>query len=156
MYAVKLSAVPRRATNSRYSGIGLEVPDDAGRQGIRVHSFDALERPHDHVVVLGPARSDGEPAVSRDDRCDAVVGGGLQLAIPEDLGVEMCVDVDEPGCDGTTRCIQLGLPLQVGADLLDHPIGDRDVGDPTPDRHSRHRPFHRESRHQLTRSPSST
>ncbi len=131
MYAVKLSAVPRLSDQFEVVGEGLEVPDDPGRQGICVHPFDTFERAHDHIVVLGPARSDREPAVSGDDCRDPVIGGGLELAIPEHLGVEVRVDVDEPRRHGATRCVQLGLAVQVGPDLLDHPIADRHIGDPT-------------------------
>ena len=70
MYAVKLSAVPRRRTAVEVLGERLELPRDARGQRRGIHVLDVLERAHDHVAVLGPRRRDREAAVAGDDGGD--------------------------------------------------------------------------------------
>jgi hypothetical protein len=81
--------------------------------------------------MLGAARGDGEAAVARHHRGHPVVGGRLELGIPEDLGVEVGVDVDEARGHHAPRCIQLHRPVEVLTDGLDQPAGDGHVGHPT-------------------------
>jgi hypothetical protein len=92
---------------------GLEFPEDPGLEGIGIHALHILERVNDGVVVLGPARGDREAAVAGYDSRDPVVGGGLELAVPEDLSVEVGVDVDEAGGDGRTGGIEHRLALEI-------------------------------------------
>ena len=102
------------------------MPGDERR---RVHVLDVLERAHDRVAVLGPRRRDREAAVAGDDGGDAVVRRRPQRRIPEHLRVVVRVDVDEAGRDRAARRVELALAAEVRADLGDHAVGDRDVGD---------------------------
>ena len=129
MYAVKLSTRPAPADRVEVLGERLELPRDARGQRRGVHVLDVLERAHDHVVVLGAGRRDREAAVAGDHGGDAVVRRRPQRRIPEHLRVVVRVDVDEAGRDRAARRVELRLAAQVRADLADHAVRDRDVGD---------------------------
>ena len=106
-------------------GERLELPGDSGRERVGVHPLDVLERVHDHVVVLGSARGDGEPAVAGHHRGDPVVGRRLQLGVPEDLGVEVGVDVDEARGDDASGGVEFHGTVEPRADGLDHALRSR-------------------------------
>ena len=99
-------------------GKRLEVPGDPGRERVGVHAFDVLERVHDHVVMLRAARGDRETAVAGHHGSDPVIGGRLELWVPEHLGVEVGVDVDEAGCDGAARSVEVDRSVESRPDLL--------------------------------------
>ena len=88
---------------------GIEVlarrvpsPRHAGAQRLERHAFDARQHAHDVVAVGVGERRDGEPAVAPDHGRDAVQRRRREPRVPEDLRVEMRVDVDEPRCDDQT------------------------------------------------------
>ena len=131
MYAVKLSAVPRRRTAAKYSGnvSNSHAMPAASVAGSMSSTFSSV--PHDRVAVLRAGRRDREAAVARDHGGHAVVRRRPQRRIPEHLRVVVGVDVDEAGCNRAARSVELVLAAQVGPDLADHTVGDRDVGDAT-------------------------
>ena len=55
------------------------------------------KRAHDRVAVLGAGRRDAEAAVAHDHARDPVPARRREVAVPEDLGVVVGVDVDEAG-----------------------------------------------------------
>ena len=77
---------------------GLEGPrHPVERRGI--HALDPGEHLGDVLVVVGPARRDGEAAVAGGDRRDAVQRGGVAERVPRELRVVVGVDVDDAGRD---------------------------------------------------------
>ena len=110
----------------------LELPRDAGVERRRVHVLDLLQRVGDEAAILGPGGGDGEPAVAGDHRGDPVVARRRERRVPEHLGVEVGVDVDEPGGDDLPGGLDDGgvrvLGDEVLADADDHAIGKRHVG----------------------------
>ena len=115
MYAVKLSTVPRRCTESRYSGkvSKSHTMPAVSVAGSMSSTFSSVL--HDHVVVLGPGRRDREAAVAGHHGGDAVVRRRPQRRIPEHLRVVVGVDVDEAGRDRATRRVELAVAAEVRA-----------------------------------------
>ena len=85
----------------------LEVPSDPGLQRLELHAFDELEGLHDELTILGPRRRDAEAAVALHDGGDAVPRRRREVAVPEDLRVEVRVDVDEAGRQHQPRQVDL-------------------------------------------------
>ena len=69
---------------------------------------------------------------------------GVNDGVPEDLGVVVGVDVDEPGGDNLSGGIEGTATGQARAYVGDAPVRDGDVGRPAPATPSRRSPFHRE------------
>ena len=119
-------------------GEGLEAPVDALVERLDRHALDVLEGAHDGVTVLGAGRGHAEPAVAHDHAGDAVPARGREVAVPEDLGVVVRVDVDEAGRQHQAvevdDLVPAGAPDPVSdpgsADGGDPVTGDRDVGRP--------------------------
>ena len=65
---------------------------------------------------------------------------GRQVGVPEDLGVVVGVDVDEPGADDLARRVELRVAVEAVADVGDDAVGDGDVGPDVPPRPCRRRP----------------
>ena len=78
-------------------GEALPVPAQAFLQRLGGHALDACQQLDDVVVVTGVHRRHREAAVAGDHRGDAVARRRRQLWIPQELGVVVGVDVDEPG-----------------------------------------------------------
>ena len=114
-YAVKLSMVPRRRTDSRYSGKVSKSHAMPAASVAGIHVLDVLERAHDHVVVLGAGRRDREAAVAGDDGGDAVVRRRPERGVPEHLRVVVRVDVDEAGRHRASRRVELALAARGSA-----------------------------------------
>ena len=66
-----------------------------GRIQYAVEVVDGLERAHEQVTQLGPARGEGEAAVPRDDAGDPEVAGRGEPRVPRHLRVVVGVEVDE-------------------------------------------------------------
>ena len=109
-------------------GEGGEVPGDARLQGGDVHVLDVLQRARDQIAVLGVGGRNGEAAVAGHDRRDPVETRRGERGVPEDLGVVVGVDVDEPRGDDALAGVERAVTLQVAAELGDAPVGDADVG----------------------------
>jgi hypothetical protein len=117
----------------------LEAPVDARLQRVERHAFDVLERAGDHITVLGPGGGDAEPAVAHDHTRDAVPARRREVAVPQDLGVVVRVDVDEPG--GEDEAVEVDDLRDVGVgrgargagrvDRGDAVAGDQHVGGPS-------------------------
>ncbi len=77
--------------------VGAPVPVQAGLESLDRHPLDPCQHAHDVVGVLGRQRGDAEPAVAADDRGHPVERRRAGAGVPEELGVVVGVDVDEPG-----------------------------------------------------------
>ena len=116
-----VEALGRRVDGGQVLGEGLEAPVDAAVERLHRHALDVLERAHDRVAVLGPGGRDAEPAVAHDDARHPVPARRGEVAVPEDLGVVVGVDVDEargpgPGRRGRPpRCRATGTSSPGGA-----------------------------------------
>ena len=73
----------------------LEVPWNAGGQGVDRHSFDVLEGAGDRFAMLWLGRRDAEAAIAHDHGRDPVPAGRSQIRIPQHLRVVVRVTVDE-------------------------------------------------------------
>ena len=105
-------------------GKRLEAPVDALVEGIHRHAFDVLEGPHDDVAMLRAGGGDAEAAVAHDDAGHPVPARRGQVAVPEDLGVVVGVDVDEPGSQYKPSRSITSVPLG-----RRQPTGSVDAGD---------------------------
>ncbi len=105
-------------------GEGLEAPVDAGGQGGRVDVLGPLEVAHDEGPLVGPDRGQGEAAVAHHRRRHPVPARARSAGVPEHLGVQVGVPVDEAGRDH----------LALGVDLVDPRSADpADEGDAVAD-----------------------
>ena len=108
--------------------VGLEVPLDAGGERLEAHVLDLVEGAAQRVPGLRPGGGDAVAAVAGHNRGDAVPARRRQRRVPQDLGVVVGVDVDEPGDDEPSRRVDLAAAVDLGPDL-DHPaVVDADVG----------------------------
>ena len=78
-------------------GERLEVPPDAGAQGVEGHAFDLGQVAHRHIAVGGTAGRDREAAIADDDRRDAERRRRRDERVPGELGVVVGVAVDDAG-----------------------------------------------------------
>ena len=90
-----VDALGQRAERVEILGERLEAPVDTGLQGGHLHALDEFECLHDELAIFGPRRRDAESAVALHDRGDPMPRRRRQVAVPENLRVEMRVDVDE-------------------------------------------------------------
>ncbi len=77
----------------------LEAPVDPLVEGFLRHALDVLEGADDRVAMLGPRGCDRETAVAHHHARDAVPARRGEVAVPQDLGVVVRVDVEEAGCE---------------------------------------------------------
>ena len=105
-------------------GEGLEAPVDALVEGVHRHAFDILEGAHDGVAMLRVRGGHAESAVAHHDAAHPMPARGGQVAVPEDLGVVVGVDVDEPG----SQCETVEID-HLGALGGRQPTGSVDAGD---------------------------
>src|SRR5438874_137595 len=84
------------------------------------------------IAKLLARRRDREAAVAGNDRGDTVEARRCERRVPEHLRVVVRVDVDEPGRDDTVAGVEDAVSVEVRRDLGDPPVGDPDIGAPTP------------------------
>ena len=111
---------------------GAPIPRDALLQRFERHALDPGQHPHQVVAVVGLERGNGEATVAADHRGHAMQRRRGQGGVPEDLCIEVRVDVDEAGCDHHAGRIDraLGRPRRRSgfvADGHDAPVRDADV-----------------------------
>ena len=108
--------------------IGFPRPRESFREHRMRDVFDALHEPHQHVVLIGPARCEADPAVAHHDGGYPVSGRGPQTAFPRDLSIVVRMDVDEAGRHDLPACVQrLGCASRDFADGGDAAVIDRDI-----------------------------
>src|SRR5262249_20061022 len=91
--------------------------------------FRTLEVAHDQVLLVGPARRQGEAAVAHDDAGHAVPARARAEGIPRDLRVHVGVAIDEAGGDDLVARVDLLAAARVdGADARDAIAEYADVG----------------------------
>ena len=84
---------------------------------------------HGDFAISGFARGDGEAAISNDGGGNAQGRGGIDKRVPGNLGVVVCVAVNDAWHESQTFCIYglFGLKLQGRADFVDKPIVNGDI-----------------------------
>ena len=80
-------------------GEGLPLVVDTGEERLDRYRLDAGEEPGQEVAIIGRRRRQGEAAIAADRRRHAVQRRRAQRRIPEELGVVVGMQVDEPGRD---------------------------------------------------------
>ena len=110
-------------------GEGDPVPRHAGGHRRRPHGLVALQRQHRALAVLRADRREAEAAVADHHRGDPVPARHGAPGIPEDLRVEMGVQVDEARRHDEIPRVEHALRVRLGnaPDLRDAPPGDRDI-----------------------------
>ena len=106
-------------------------PRHALAERLEGHALDPGQHPHEVLAVGGVVgqRGDGEAAVAGEHGGDAVQRRRREGAVPEDLGVEVGVDVDEARCDDLAGGVDGALGVAVDlADGDDAAVLDADVG----------------------------
>ena len=127
--AATLMRFGRLRNVSRYSGNVSNVQWMPVLQRGHAHAFDEFERLHDELAVARSGRSDAEPAVALHDRGDTVPRRRREVLVPEDLRVEVRVDVDEPRTQHQPAEVDFGRAIGGGdfADCGDDAVNDLDV-----------------------------
>jgi hypothetical protein len=104
-------------------------PLDARPHRLGGNVLGALEILHDQVLLVGPARRQGEAAVAHDDAGHPVPARARAERIPRDLRVHVSVAVDEARSHHPMARVDLVAPARVdGADARDAVTADADVG----------------------------
>ena len=105
------------------------VPGHAGFKRRKGHALDPREHRHQVGAGRGRERGDAEAAVAGHDCRHAVEGRRAERRVPERLGVEVGVHVDETGAhDPTAGVDHLGRVVVHRADGDDLSVADADVG----------------------------
>ena len=133
MKAPTLRRLRRCSSAAMYSRERLEAPVDPGVERLHRHALDVLEGADDDFPVLGPRRGDPEAAVAHDHAGHPVPAGRGEVAVPQDLGVVVGVDVDEPGSQRQPVEVDYlgpgaGCEFPGTADRGDAVTGHRDLG----------------------------
>ena len=113
---------------SRYSGNVEKLQSMPSAQRVTVHAFDEPQGLDDEIPVLGPSRCDAEPTVPLNHGGHTVPRRGRQIRIPQHLGVEMRMDVDEPRSQHEATEIHLVHALEIVANRRDAVVHDQHVG----------------------------
>ena len=104
-------------------------PVDARRHGRPGDVLGPFEVPHDELPCLRRGRGEREAAMPHDRGGDAVPARVRPELVPEDLGVEVGVPVDESGRDHMTLGVDVHRAVLTDpADGGDAPPGDAHVG----------------------------
>ena len=114
-------------------GGGPPVPGNALLECLERHALDPGQHPHQVLAVGGVVGQggDGESAVPPDHRGHAVEGRRAEGAVPEGLGIEVGVDVDEPrGHDASVSIDRVGGLVVDVAERHDSTVDDAEVGAP--------------------------
>src|SRR5205814_10333134 len=77
----------------------FKLPSHPFRERLGIHVLDVLEGSADERLMLWPNRRQGETAIAGNDGRDPVVRRRCQIRVPEDLSVEMRMNIDESRCD---------------------------------------------------------
>ena len=127
--AATLMCLGRARTVSRYWGKVSKLQSMPARSVCSVHALDERQGLDDQLAVVGSSGSDAESAVALDHGRDPVPGRRRQIGIPEDLRVEVGVDVDEAGAQHQAGEVDvLAVPSLDLADPADAVIDHLDVG----------------------------
>ncbi len=114
----RVEIVAERPPSPRHTGGHVSARDVLG----------ALDAADHEIRLLEPARREGEPAVPHDGRRDAVIRRVRRERIPEELGIEVRVALDEAGRDAQAIGIErLGGRLTDPTDRGDAAVDDPDV-----------------------------
>ena len=110
--------------------ITLPAPRDGHVEHVGRQVLDVAQQFLEAAPVPGADRGQRQRAVADQDRGHPVLRHRVTQRVPEDRGVEVSMDVDEPGRDIGTRRIQHPLTLwtQARPDLGDPSAADPDVG----------------------------
>ena len=126
--------------------VGHPVPRQTVENRVAGNVLDALHHRRQDLAVLGLARGERDAAVAHHDAGDAVVAAAGPDRIPRQLRVEVRVDVDEArrhqpigGIEHPRRRAD-----DVGRDIDDLIVDDRDVGHVEAAHRCRRPPCHRE------------
>jgi hypothetical protein len=128
-HAADVEAERAPAERGEVVAVGLPAPVEPGHDRVGRDVLDGLHHLGEVGLLAGADRGERHAAVAEHDRRDAVPARRAGDRVPEQLGVEVGVDVDEPG-----RHEPVG-----GVDLAAAPLGHvADGGDaPAVDRHLR-------------------
>jgi hypothetical protein len=99
------------------AAVALPAPRDAGHDRVGGDVLDRLHHRRQLGLLAGAHRGERHAAVAEDERGHAVPRRRAGGRVPEQLGVEVGVDVDEPGGHQPARGVELA-PAPVG-DLAD-------------------------------------
>ena len=72
--------------------VGVSQPS---LQRFERHALDVLENPKNHLAMLGARRRNAEATIAQHHRSHSMPGRDREVAVPQDLGVVVGVDVDE-------------------------------------------------------------
>ena len=117
-------------------GEALPLPGDALGQCRTGDILDAFHQFDQPLFAAGGHRCEPDTAVAADHRGHPVQARRLQQSVPADLTVVVGVDVDEPGCDDASGCVDVLRRLSVqtavvalaAPDLDNDPVLDPDIG----------------------------
>ena len=116
-HAADVDALVHPVDGFEVLAVGLPVPGQSGVDGFLRDVLHGLHHLRQVAAVLGLAGREGDAAVADDHGGDAVVAGRRGDGIPGDLGVQVRVDVHEPGRDDLAGGVDLAPALP--ADLAD-------------------------------------
>jgi hypothetical protein len=111
--------------------VGLPAPVEPGHDRVGGDVLDRLHHPGQVALLAGADRGEGDAAVAQHHGGDAVPARRAGHRVPEELGVEVGVDVDEAGRDQAVTGVHLApAPLGHLAHRGDPVAVDGHVGRP--------------------------
>ena len=111
--------------------VGLELPLHAGAQRIERHAFDVRQIAQGEVAVRGAAGRDGEAAVADHHARHAERDGRRGERVPDELGVEVRVEIDDARREREPLRVHAGAPgAHVAADRGDAAVRNGEAAVP--------------------------